>query len=976
MTSRFFATGDTSSSESETDYSAQNGDGYSDESRESSDIESREGDEEGVQGGPRLAKYLRDTDSEEEEEERRVVRSAKTKQQEAFIAIIQQLKNHVKISDWISIQSDLEGLNRHLSKSYKIDVFTDKKNQIPKAYTSTIVFLEEFLNKTAENKEKKLSKTNTKAFNAVKQRLKKITRELEEEMKKFRESGAVPGEDLFEDDEEGSEADEGSQKSTESLEVSEEESASEGEEWEGVGDEKLKKANVKSKWLMKTGIKDKSLATKERRKDKTRGYQLSQGVKEYETGTMPLHKDFIIPEDLSETAVEQKLLEIIAARGRKGTSRKESLLQLEMLMKAAKNVAQEIEILFQIVSTQFDMIVPSVGYLSADIWRSCATRIENLLELACKHQKDVQFLANSGTSDWFESNISLMGGGEKTTEASIVATDGNALLEKDSSTTTDNRKVVRGDLATILEHLDDDLFRAWQGIDAYLPEYVDRLKDEFTLMKLLARAQEYFESQKELDRAARIACRRIQHLYYKPDELLIGMIESSLSHHKTTDGHKKESEEEIHKRDPVLCGLVYPTALNEEEEEISSAHHLLPVPLLESHQRPLKGERALLVLAVVVYRYGSEQLKTNTILCQIYHHALENRYYEARDMMLMSHLQESVQHLELPLQILFNRAMAQLGLCAFRLGFVQETHTCLQDLCTPVHTGLGSSTVARLKELLAQGVVQQRGHEKSMEQERMERTYQIPYHMHLPVDFIELAHLVSAMLLEIPNLTRAEAKNEAPQKRKIISRAFQHFLRNSIKQVYPSPPENTRDYVMAASRALIRGNWKDCYRNISLIRAWESVDVSIAQTTLSLWKEVIKVESLRTFVLSYSSHFDAMRVSSLAESFELASSRVHSVISKMIMNEELQASWDQPSGCIITRRVEPNRLQTLALQLAEKCTPLVEQNERLLDARAGGQSLKAEEKEEFLKSASGWIHQSNNNRNANRSETWNRQRNW
>ncbi|GJD06292.1 Eukaryotic translation initiation factor 3 subunit C [Galdieria sulphuraria] len=946
MTSRFFATGDTSSSESErtehTEDSYVSGD-------ESSEAEPNDGNKaKGFEVGERLARYLRDSDSEEGEE-KRVVRSARTKQQEALLSIIQQLKNHIKISDWISIQSDFDALNRQLQKFYKVDVLSESRKEPPKAYISAIVLLEDFLNKTAENKDKKLSKTNTKAFNAVKQRLKKNNREWEEYIRKFRESGAIPGEDLHDEDEgtgEGVDEEQEESEANESWDDSEAES---------LGDSEQAKPATSggSQWLLKTsGASKGSQATshKERKKSKSQILQQSgQSFKEtFDNIPAIASKDFGITEDLSESAIDQKLVEIIATRGRKGTSKRESLLQLEMLLKVAKTLVQEMEILFQIVSTHFDMTPLSIGYMSQENWRNCVQYIEKILNLAFEHETQVRFVVNHPSTETLDVSVPIRG--DKTTSQIEESIESETNGDKN-----DKRKCVRGDIATLLERMDDDLFRAWQGIDAYLPEYVDRLKDEFVLLKLLAKAQTYFEKEEELDRAARIACRRIQHLYYKPDDLIVGMIQASLQ--KT-----RKQLQVIHDEDPVLSGLVY---LNETQDESL----LLDIPELPIHQRPLKGEQALLRLAVLVYRYGSENLKSIVILCQIYHHALENRYYEARDMLLMSHLQESIGLLELPLQILFNRTMAQLGLCAFRHGLAQETLYCLQELCTPVHTGLGSSTVARLKELLAQGIVQQRGHEKTLEQERLERNYQIPYHMYLPVDFIEMAHLIAAMVIEIPSLTRAEAKNEAPQKRKIYSRVFQHFLRNSIRQAYPSPPENTRDYIMSASRAFIRGHWKDAYQHIASIRAWESIDVASAQSILQTWRNLIQVEGLRTFIHSYASYFDSLSVAFLSEWFELSPARVHSLISKMIMNEELQASWDQPSGCVLIKRWEPNHLQSLCLQLTEKCSQLIDYNERLLDARSGGQMLKTEEREEFLKTASHWMN-AGGNRKLSTTENW------
>ena len=41
---------------------------------------------------------------------------------------------------------------------------------------------------------------------------------------------------------------------------------------------------------------------------------------------------------------------------------------------------------------------------------------------------------------------------------------------------------------------------------------------------------------------------------------------------------------------------------------------------------------------------------------------------------------------------------------------------------------------------------------------------------------------------------------------------------------------------------------------------------------------------------------------------------VHSEVSKMIINEELKASWDEPTNSLVLHQTEPTRLQNLALQ--------------------------------------------------------------
>lgn len=70
--------------------------------------------------------------------------------------------------------------------------------------------------------------------------------------------------------------------------------------------------------------------------------------------------------------------------------------------------------------------------------------------------------------------------------------------------------------------------------------------------------------------------------------------------------------------------------------------------------------------------------------------------------------------------------------------------------------------------------------------------------------------------------------------------------------------------------------------------------------------------------------------------FEMPEKKVYSIVSKMMIAEELHGSWDQPTRTIVMHSLEASKVQSLASQFADKATILVELNERAYAFRTGG----------------------------------------
>ena len=219
----------------------------------------------------------------------------------------------------------------------------------------------------------------------------------------------------------------------------------------------------------------------------------------------------------------------------------------------------------------------------------------------------------------------------------------------------------------------------------------------------------------------------------------------------------------------------------------------------------------------------------------------------------------------------------------------------------------------------------------------------MPYHMHINLELLEFCHLSCAMLLEVPNMAEQSTATDL-NRRRVISKPFRRTLEHLERQAFAGPPENTRDMVMHAAKALMRGDWEKCANIILERKVWSILPDS--EKVKQILKQKIQEEGLRTYLFTYAQNYDSLSLAQLSEMFGLESRVVHSIVSKMMINEELMACWDQTTNAIVMHQSEPSKLQTLALQFADKAATFVENNEKLLDVRTGGYGFKYDKNKE------------------------------
>ncbi|EAW50492.1 eukaryotic translation initiation factor 3 subunit C [Pongo pygmaeus] len=841
--------------------------------------------------------------SEDEEDTKRVVRSAKDKRFEELTNLIRTIRNAMKIRDVTKCLEEFELLGKAYGKAKSI---VDKEG-VPRFYIRILADLEDYLNELWEDKEgkKKMNKNNAKALSTLRQKIRKYNRDFESHITSYKQN---PEQSADEDAEKNEEDSEGS--------------SDEDEDEDGVSAATFlkKKSEAPSgesrKFLKKMDDEDEDSEDSEDDEDWDTGSTSSDSDSEEEEGKQTALASRFLKKapttDEDKKAAEKKRED----KAKKKHDRKSKRLDEEeedneggewervrggvpLVKEKPKMFAKGTEITHAVVIKKLNEILQARGKKGTD--RAAQIELLQLLvQIAAENNLGegvivkIKFNIIASLYD-YNPNLATYMKPEMWGKCldcinelmdilfanPNIFVGENILEESENLHNADQPLRVRGCILTLVERMDEEFTKIMQNTDPHSQEYVEHLKDEAQVCAIIERVQRYLEEKGTTEEVCRIYLLRILHTYYKFDY----------------KAHQRQ--------------LTPPEGSSKSEQD----------------QAENEGEdSAVLMERLCKYIYAkdrTDRIRTCAILCHIYHHALHSRWYQARDLMLMSHLQDNIQHADPPVQILYNRTMVQLGICAFRQGLTKDAHNALLDI----------QSSGRAKELLGQGLLLRSLQERNQEQEKVERRRQVPFHLHINLELLECVYLVSAMLLEIPYM----AAHESDARRRMISKQFHHQLRVGERQPLLGPPESMREHVVAASKAMKMGDWKTCHSFIINEKmngkVWDLFPEADKVRTMLVRK--IQEESLRTYLFTYSSVYDSISMETLSDMFELDLPTVHSIISKMIINEELMASLDQPTQTVVMHRTEPTAQQNLALQLAEKLGSLVENNERVFDHKQG-----------------------------------------
>lgn len=712
---------------------------------------------------------------------------------------VDEINNCIRNNDWLLLLSLFEKLNKQAEKAQRA-----VQVEIPKLYFRALIDIEESLSLSFNDKDsrKQMSSTNAKAFMSLRQRIKKHSKIFEAELGVTRMHP---------------------------------ESSSSESEVEGVllgrraetiiGDQ----GSVGEIEFERDG-KDDGLFTKAEKKDIT--YEM----------------------------VEKKLAKLCASRGKKGTDRVEFVDQLSFLSTLAKCPAQEIEILINVSSAQFDAAGSITSYMSVKVWNNCANNIFKLLNLLAQNQ-----------------HISIID-------------------QRDSMPRPSHDAIMEGSpveywcsLSALIERLDDEYFKSLQSIDPHSKDYVLRLQDENILLSLMFKVTKYYEFLKgEGKNLVKIFLRILEHLSRKTDELY-NLFAANVRHH---------TEEE-----QFLIG--------------SDAN------TVEWFSIPEELSTFIEKLATYIYKNGDDRSRSRAIICEVYQKAVSGQFYAGRELLLLSHLHESIAHADVSMQILFNRALAELGICGFKKGLFIEAHACLNELFTG----------GRVKELLAQGISTSRFHERSLEQEKLERRRQMPFHLHINMELLESIFMICSMVVEATNMMYNSGHS------RLFSKPFNRIFELYERQSFNGPPESIRDSIMSATNFLLVGDWRKASELVSKMNIWTSLSPG-GETILAKLVQRLKEVSYEVYMIQHAAQYTAADISTLTEMFDLSSPILKSITFRMISREEVLGAYDKLTDSItIGDRMEKSRIQLISSRFSEKVSAMLDLNDHALSFQVGASGV-------------------------------------
>lgn len=588
---------------------------------------------------------------------------------------------------------------------------------------------------------------------------------------------------------------------------------------------------------------------------------------------------------------------IIETRGKKGIDLGQHLKTLNELLEISQTTYEKILLLNLIISLRFELHSKE-QFVPTNEWNTIFNDISKLLSVL---DADKSYIV---------------------TEVAPANED----ITTPPPANAEGKHLIVGSITAFVERLSDELTSHLLHLDPNSSEYITLLKDDAKFYSLIVRAQCYLTriiptssyGELEGDQLCRIIIKRLESIYYKPIQLI------------------------------VLSELNAWKSLSDEDNAFSIAK--ISSSETTDALNTLQTNSLMDNLCSHLYEFStgaaSPVYRKRAALMQAYYYATSNQFFRARDILHLTHVQTTIHTSEPGVQVLFNRAIVQLGLAAFRSGLLEETQTILNEVVTSPHT----------RELLGQGRIYfSNSNNSSNDSASSEKGKYVPFHMHVNIELVDAVYYIASLLFEVPLMAlqayqsstpgaiayaNSEAQLQAQNVKKNVSRSFKRILEYTERQYFQGPAEETRDHVFEAYNFLVKFDWKSASKVLSDLRVWNmmpGISVTNAEgksgleSLTEMLVETCKLQALKTWTYVNSGIIKNYSVKKLSARFEIDESLVCNTIGGLIYREEIRGylKFNKDGSRTVVFEKNENGMGEIVRGLTDRVNTILERNEKL-----------------------------------------------
>ncbi|CAK76776.1 unnamed protein product (macronuclear) [Paramecium tetraurelia] len=446
-----------------------------------------EGEDEAPKGGPevdagiqslatrtRIIQGLIDSDDDQGQ---RVIVTEKEKRYARLREIIKDIKIKIKNQDFVTLLDKFEELNKEVEKSTKV---FEKEGGLPRFYIRIMCQIEVLVLQFTAEQKKKLGVNNSKAYNTLKQRIKKYNLTIKDKIDEFINNPVTTDQS---DDERKKKvrAEKKAAGSDSEPEAQQKEESSDSED----DDKYLLQSNdpmVRRRYWLKKKLPDKKDQKNEEIQQEKVNKKVIADIIDYDV-KFDIAQNKEIHIDYDADSVKKKLEQIVSSRGVQ-KNQVENLYVCEKYIQhfIKENLQRAVEILLITISLQIDQAKSEAPlYFNRQSWLQI---YQNTFILFSLHQDKGVKVEKLHTYSKYDQENSF-------SEFRFIST-----------------------LLVNFQTLEVELNKAFQNIDYYTQEYAERLSDLYQLTHLSQKLLELLKIKNDTANVALMSFKQLEAIYY------------------------------------------------------------------------------------------------------------------------------------------------------------------------------------------------------------------------------------------------------------------------------------------------------------------------------------------------------------------------------------------------------------------------------------------------------------------------------